>query len=76
MVMAEQLSADERISLIRENLQEILKFDIIEDIVKRQNKPLSIYWGRSPSNSSGTVLGPLLHALLHHGKTDILKRDM
>ena len=49
--MAEDLSADERIAIIRQNLQEVLKPDIIEDIIKNQNRPLSIYWGRL-----GTVL--------------------
>ena len=44
--MAEDLSADERIAIIRQNLQEVLKPDIIEDVIKRQNRPLSIYWGR------------------------------
>ena len=43
--MAEDFSADEKISLIRENLQEVLKLDIIEDVIKKQNRPLSIYWG-------------------------------
>ncbi|KAL8797706.1 MAG: hypothetical protein Q9195_000058 [Heterodermia aff. obscurata] len=43
--MAEDLSPDERIAIIRQNLQEVLKPDIIEDVIKRQNRPLSIYWG-------------------------------
>lgn len=38
-------SVDERISLIQENLQETLKEEIIHDVMKRQNRPLSIYWG-------------------------------
>lgn len=44
--MAEDLSADERIALIRENLQEVLKLDIVEDVIKNQNRPLCVYWGR------------------------------
>ena len=43
--MAEDLSADERIAIIRQNLYEVLKPDIIEDVIKRQNRPLCIYWG-------------------------------
>ncbi len=38
-------SAAERIALIHENLQEVLKPEIIEDVIKRQNRPLVIYWG-------------------------------
>lgn len=37
--------ADEKIALIHENLQEVLKPEIIEDVIKRQNRPLVIYWG-------------------------------
>ena len=43
--MAEDLSAEDRIALIRQNLQEVLKLDIIEDVIKNQNRALSIYWG-------------------------------
>jgi len=50
--MAESLSADEKIALIKENLQEVLKPEIIEDVIKKQNRPLIIYWGM-------ILLGPL-----------------
>ncbi|MCJ1450867.1 hypothetical protein MMC28_001201 [Mycoblastus sanguinarius] len=43
--MAEALSADEKIALINENLQEVLKPEIIEDVIKKQNRPLVVYWG-------------------------------
>lgn len=43
--MAETLSAQEKIALIHENLQEVLKADIIEDVIIKQNRPLVIYWG-------------------------------
>ncbi|MCJ1253548.1 hypothetical protein MMC24_001360 [Lignoscripta atroalba] len=43
--MAEALSAQEKIALIHENLQEVLKPEIIEDVIVRQNRPLVIYWG-------------------------------
>lgn len=44
-IMAETMSAEEKIALITENLQEVLKPDIIEDVILRQKRPLIIYWG-------------------------------
>lgn len=44
--MAETLTAEEKIALINENLQEVLKSEIIEDVIKKQNRPLIIYWGK------------------------------
>lgn len=44
-------SADERIALIGLNLQEILKPDIIEDVMKKQNRPLAVYWGMNVPRS-------------------------
>lgn len=46
--MEESLTADEKIALIYENLQEVLKPEIIDDVIRRQNRPLIIYWGISP----------------------------
>ncbi|KAL8716007.1 MAG: hypothetical protein Q9220_000674 [cf. Caloplaca sp. 1 TL-2023] len=43
--MASAMSAQEKLDLIYENLQEVLKADIIEDVIHRQNRPLKIYWG-------------------------------
>ncbi|KAI9701821.1 MAG: hypothetical protein M1836_001165 [Candelina mexicana] len=43
--MADSLSAQEKIALINENLQEVLKPEIIEDVIIKQNRPLKIYWG-------------------------------
>ena len=43
--MGESLSADEKIGLLYENLQEVLKPEIIDDVIRRQNRPLIIYWG-------------------------------
>lgn len=43
--MAESLTAKERIDLINENLQEVLKPEIIEDVIVKQNRSLVIYWG-------------------------------
>ena len=49
--MAEALSADEKIALINENLQEVLKPEIIEDVIKKQNRPLVVYWGNARRNT-------------------------
>ena len=43
--MAEDLDPQEKLALIHENLQEVLKPEIIEDIVVKQNRPLKVYWG-------------------------------
>ena len=43
--MTEDLTPEQKLALIRENLQEVLKNDIIDDIVLRQKRPLKIYWG-------------------------------
>ncbi len=48
-------SADERIALIQENLQEVLKPEIIEDVISRQKRPLVIYWGADASNVLPTL---------------------
>ncbi|GKZ30487.1 hypothetical protein AbraIFM66950_009261 [Aspergillus brasiliensis] len=42
------LSADQRLDLITENLQEVLNKDIIETILKEGRNP-KIYWGTSPT---------------------------
>ena len=36
----------QKIDLIKENLQEVLRPDIIEDVIVKQKRPLRIYWGR------------------------------
>ena len=43
--MVEALSPQEKVALITENLQEVLKLNIIEDGVVKQNRPLIVYWG-------------------------------
>ena len=50
--MAEQLSPQEKLALIKENLQEVLKPEILEDVIVKQNRPLVIYWGTSMRLSS------------------------
>ncbi|KAI9771010.1 MAG: hypothetical protein M1840_002714, partial [Geoglossum simile] len=39
------LSPQEKIALINQHLQEVLKPDIIEDVIVKQNRPLVVYWG-------------------------------
>ena len=43
--MAEGMSREERLSLIYQNLQEVLKPEIIEQVVLKEDRPLKIYWG-------------------------------
>jgi len=50
--MAKDLSADDKIALIKQNLQEVLKPEIIENVIKKQDRPLIIYWGETVSHSS------------------------
>lgn len=40
-----ELKPREKLDLITVNLQEVLHKDILEDVIIRQNRPLSIYWG-------------------------------
>ena len=49
------LSPQERIALIKENLQEILKPEILEDVIVKQDRPLKIYWGNLISNRHRSV---------------------
>lgn len=51
--MAATLSAGQKIALIHENLQEVLKPDIIEDVIRKQDRPLVIYWGNHSFNIFG-----------------------
>lgn len=39
------LSPDQKLELITTNLQETLNIEIIEKIVREQNRPPSVYWG-------------------------------
>ncbi|KAI4129113.1 MAG: hypothetical protein LQ338_002411 [Usnochroma carphineum] len=43
--MADSMSAQDKLALIKENLQEVLKEDLIEDVIVKQNRPLKVYWG-------------------------------
>jgi hypothetical protein len=39
------MSAAERLSIVTNNLQEILNPEIMEDVLNKGEKPLTIYWG-------------------------------
>jgi tyrosyl-tRNA synthetase len=41
------LDPQQRIALIKENLSEVLRLDIIENVIVNENRPLSIYWGQA-----------------------------
>ncbi|EEH19397.1 tyrosine-tRNA ligase [Paracoccidioides brasiliensis Pb03] len=43
--MTTELTPQEKIALIYQNLQEVLKPEIIEDVIVRQNRPLKVYFG-------------------------------
>lgn len=43
--MAEALTPPERLALIKENIHEILRPELIDDVVLHQSRPLQIYWG-------------------------------
>nr|KMM65417.1 tyrosyl-tRNA synthetase [Coccidioides posadasii RMSCC 3488] len=43
--MGSELSPQEKLDLIKLNLQEVLKSEILEDIIIRQNRAPVIYWG-------------------------------
>ncbi|KAI9792748.1 MAG: hypothetical protein M1833_001029 [Piccolia ochrophora] len=43
--MADSLNAQQKVALIKENLQEVLKPEILEDVICKENRPLAIYWG-------------------------------
>ncbi|KIX05844.1 tyrosine-tRNA ligase [Rhinocladiella mackenziei CBS 650.93] len=40
-----ELSPQEKLSLIKDQLQEVLREDILEDVILKQQRPLVIYWG-------------------------------
>lgn len=55
-----QMTATEKVELITRGLQEVLRKNIIEDIVVGQNRPLKIYWGSRPSPPLPSL--PFLHS--------------
>lgn len=45
------LDPEQKIALINENLQEVLRPDIIEHAIVKENRPLTIYWGKGHRKS-------------------------
>ena len=39
------MTPEEKLALIRDQLEEPMRFEIIENIVLKENRPVSIYWG-------------------------------
>jgi hypothetical protein len=46
------LDEQQKIALINENLQEVLRSDIIENALVKERRPLTIYWGNVCGKSS------------------------
>lgn len=46
-----EMTGEERIKLITTNLQEVLNPEIMEDIILKEKRPLTIYWGMLESSS-------------------------
>lgn len=46
------LDEQQKIALINENLQEVLRSDIIENALVKERRPLAIYWGNVWGKSS------------------------
>jgi tyrosyl-tRNA synthetase len=42
---SKELSPEEKLALIKDQLQEVLREDILEDVILMQKRPLVIYWG-------------------------------
>lgn len=50
------LDPQQRIALIKDNLNEVLRLDIIDSVIVKENRPLSIYWGQArPKSREGDV---------------------
>lgn len=44
------LDSSQKIALINENLQEVLRRDIIENVIVKEDRPLAIYWGNAAAS--------------------------
>ena len=40
-----ELSPEEKLALVKDQLQEVLHEDVLEDVILKQKRPLVIYWG-------------------------------
>jgi tyrosyl-tRNA synthetase len=47
-VTPDSLTAEEKYELITRGLQEVLKPEIVRDVLTEEKRPLVIYWGKSP----------------------------
>ena len=45
-------NTQEKIALIKQGLQEVLKENIISDVIEKEGRPLKIYWGKSRTRQS------------------------
>lgn len=43
-----EMTAAEKVELITRGLQEVLKKNIIEDVIVKENRALKVYWGSPP----------------------------
>ena len=43
--MDKELTPDEKLALVKSQLQEVLREEILEDVILKQKRPLVIYWG-------------------------------
>lgn len=43
--MAKELTPEQKLALVKSKLQEVLHEDWLEDIIVKQQRPLSLYWG-------------------------------
>lgn len=43
-----EMSAQGKLALIKQGLQEVLKENIITDVLEKEGRPLKIYWGTYP----------------------------
>lgn len=67
---SDSLTADEKFKLITRGLQEVLKPEIIHDVLTKNERPLVIYWGRfSPP------LAFLAFCLILHSQAQQLPED-
>lgn len=57
--MADDLTPQQKLDLIKENLSEIMHLDIVEDIVLKQKRPMTIYWGVFALVTSDSLLNSL-----------------
>lgn len=39
------MGSKEKIALITHGLQEVLKGNILEDVIEKEGRPLKVYWG-------------------------------